>query len=582
MSPLYLQAQNKKDSVEKKFLAKRAFRQGMKFITTSPEDTIVNKKSADDYARFAGKIIRSIHYERVGFEISIYDSTKRVRRTVTKIANAIHTDTRQRIIQQHLFLEKNKPLNPAKLADNERFLRDKDFILDSRIMVVEGEGSDSVDLVVITRDVFSLGTNVGGSFPNALQLGLYDANVGGLGQRFEFNTLIDQDRTPKFGYSLLYRKSSIFGSLTNVELGYTQINSGISLGDESEFATRIRISRPLVSPYSRLAGALEISRNWSKNIFTKPDSAFLDYKYKILDGWIGYNLGIKNSITNRNRHFLAFRAFDYYYLNRPRQENFRESVIYNNSSAYLSAITFYRQNFFKTRYVFGFGRTEDVPSGFSMELTSGYVRQLKAARPYSAFNINYSLAHRKGDFQSFRFQSGGYYRNNRLEDVILDAGTTYYTRLWQFQRFKMRSSVSANYSKLVNHNVVDWLTVRDNEINGLIADSLKFNTRLALHLESVLFTPWSFIGFRMAPFWGVDMVSAQCITCENKNNTFWGFNSGLRTRNENLIFGTLELKLSYIPKDEFGTHRFVIGFKQNLRVKSSGTFVKAPSLISYN
>ena len=58
---------------------------------------------------------------------------------------------------QHLFISENTPLNPHRLADNERFLRDKDFILDSRIVVTPVEGSDSVDLTVITRDVFSLG-----------------------------------------------------------------------------------------------------------------------------------------------------------------------------------------------------------------------------------------------------------------------------------------------------------------------------------------------------------------------------------------------------------------------------------------
>ncbi len=577
-----VQAQNQKDSVDKKSLTRRAFNRGMKFISTNPTDTIVNENSADDYSRFAGKIIRTINFERAGFEISIYDSAKKVTKAVAQVANAIHTDTRESIIRQHLFLEENRPLNPSKLADNERFLRDKDFILDSRIIVTEVEGTDSVDLIVVTRDVFSLGARAGGSFPNAPQLGIYDANVGGLGQRIEFNTLLDQDRTPRFGYSLLYRKSSIFGSLTNVELGYTQVNSGISLGDEAEFATLIRISRPLVSPYSRLAGGLEISRNWSKNVYTKPDSSFLDYTYKIFDGWVGYNIGIKNNMKNRNRHFLAFRTFDYYFLDQPNQEAFRESRIYNNASAYLSAITFYRQNFFKTRYVYGFGRTEDVPSGFSLELTSGYVRQLKTGRPYSAAQVNYSLAHRKGDFQSFRFQTGGYFRNNKLEDIIIDAGTTYYTRVWQFERYKMRSSVSAAYTRVLNHRVIDLLTIGSNEIQGFASDSLRLTTRLALHVESVLFTPWSLIGFRMAPFWGIDMVAANCITCDKQKNIFWGFNAGLRTRNENLIFGTLESKLSYVPKDELGSHRLIIGFKQNLRVKSSGTFVKAPSLINYN
>lgn len=582
LSPTYIRAQDKKDSIQNKSLPKRAFREGLKFISTTPQDTIVNEQSGADYEQFAGKIIRSINFYRIGFEKSIYDSAKKVTKAVAKTANAIHSDTREKITQQHLFLDKNKPLNPSELADNERFLRDKDFILDSRIIVTEVDGTDSVDLLVVTRDVFSLGARVGGSFPNAPKVGIYDANLGGLGQRIEFNTLFDQDRTPKFGYSLLYRKSSILGSLANLELGFTQINSGISIGDEPEFAVLMRMSRPLVSPYSRLAGALEISRNWSKNVYSKPDSLFLNYNYKIFDSWVGYNFGIKKKITNRNRHFLAIRALDYHFTKPPNQKEYQEMILYNNTSAVLTAFTFFRQNFFKTRYIFGFGRTEDVPNGISMGLTNGYVRQLNADRFYSAFNFNYSHAHLKGDFQSFYFQAGSYFQHSRAEDIILDVGTTYYSRLYQLNQYKMRTSLSTTYTKLINHNLIDWIEVSKSQIPGFGTDSLEANSRLSFHLESVMFTPWSFAGFRFAPFGGLDLASVRCTPCEKHNNTFWGFSAGIRTRNENLIFGTMEFKLTFIPKNENGSNQFVFGFKQNLKVKNTGSFVRAPTLISYN
>jgi hypothetical protein len=254
-----------KEQAEKESVTKKAFKQGLKFITTHPGDTVVNEMSVEPYSAFAGKIIRNITIGQIGFEKSIYDSAKKVTKTVTQLSNALHVNTRQNTIRQHLFTNKNKPLNPFELADNERFIRDKDFILDCRIIVTPVEGTDSVDLTVITRDVFSLGATVGGSFPNAPKIGVYDANVAGRGQRLEFTSLLDQGRTPKFGYSALYRKSSIFGSLTNLELRYTQLDNGLSLGDEREFATLIRLDRPLVSPYSRLAGGGEISNNWSQH-----------------------------------------------------------------------------------------------------------------------------------------------------------------------------------------------------------------------------------------------------------------------------------------------------------------------------
>ena len=572
----------KKDSVEKKSLAKKAFKEGVKFISTNPEDTVVNEKSVDAYSAYSGKIIRNINIERVGFEKSIYDSAKKVAKTVTQLSNALHVNTRENTIHQHLFANKNKPLNPFELADNERFLRDKDFILDCRIVVIPVEGTDSVDLTVVTRDVFSLGATVGGSFPNAPKIGVYDANVSGRGQRIEFTSLIDQGRTPKFGYSMLYRKSSIFGSLTNLELGYTQLDNGLSFGDENEFAARVRLDRPLVSPYSRMAGGGEVSRNWSENVRNKPDSSFLQYDYKVADGWLGFNFGIKKELANRNRKFIAVRYFDGLYIDQPDQENFKEQRKYNNINGYLSEFTFYRQNFYKTRYVFGFGRTEDIPYGFTLGITGGYIRQLSIERPYAALKLNYGKANKKGNFVRAQAQMGGYIRNHEPEDVILQGGVAYFTRLIQLNTYKMRNLLSATYTQLVHHAVIDWLEINKQEIPGFQSDSLDASSRFAVHAESAVYTPWSLIGFRFAPFAAVDMVAVNCVQCLTNNNLYWGFSGGLRTRNENLIFGTIEMKFTFLPKDQYGNSKFVFGFKQNLQLKNTGSFVRAPSLILYN
>lgn len=583
-SAINTQAQEKKDSVEKKKkenITKRAFKEGMKFISTTPKDTVKNEKSINAYVEYSGKIIRHINIEHIGFEKSIYDTTKKVKKSVTKFANFLHVNTREKTLRQHLFLRKNTPLNPYKLADNERYLRDRDFIVDSRIVVVPIEGSDSVDLLVMTRDVFSLGARAGGS-PTAPEFGIYDANVSGRAQRVEFNAVVDQERTPKFGYSLLYRKSSIFGSLANFEVEYTQLDDARSYGKEPEYSVAARVNRPLVSPYSRWAGGLEVSNNWSKNVYNDTDSAFLKYNYTIFDTWIGHNFGINREVSNRNRQFLAVRYFNGNYLDQPEQPEYEEARKYNDIVGVLSEFTFYRQNYYKTRYVFGFGRTEDIPYGISLGFTGGYVRQLEVDRSYSAVKLSYGQASRKGNFYRLFFQTGGYLGSGEVEDLVVQTSASYFTRLLNMNRYKLRAYSSVTYTQLFNQTISDWLDITKKEIPGFKIDSLDADVRLATHLEGALYTPWSILGFRFAPFAAIDLAVANCADCEDQNQAFWGLSSGFRTRNENLIFGTMELKITYIPKDGNGESKFVIGFKQNLRVKNSGTFVRAPSLVKYN
>jgi hypothetical protein len=579
--PVMVQAQ-KKEKNGKNSLSRKAFKEGLRLITTTPKDTITAEKSVNPFLEYSGKIIRTIHIDRIGFEKSIYDSAKKVNKWVTQAANFLHVNTREKIIRQHLFVQENKPLNPHKLADNERFLRDKDFILDSRIVVIPLENPDSIDLLVITRDVFSLGATVGGSFPTAPEIGVYDANVDGRAQRLQFTSLIDQDRTPKFGYSALYRRSSVFGSLTNLSLYYTELNDARSFGQETEFAYGIKLDRALVSPYSRLAGGLEVSNNWSENVYQEPESTFADYQYKIFDAWLGYNIGIKRGFEDRKRRFFSMRYVDGYYQEPPEQPEYEEEVRYNSMFGYLSEFTFYKQNFYKTRYVFGFGRTEDIPYGYKLSFTAGYLRQLQIERPYLALKYSYGIANKKGDFHQFNAQAGGYYRNEKIEDAVIQVGAGHATRIWSLGNFKMRNYLTVGYTQLFNNVIGELLDIGRAQIPGFSTDSLEADKRFALHLESILFTPLTFLGFRFASFVAVDMSAVDCVYCVETSSMYWGLSSGFRTRNENLIFGTIELKATYIPYDEYGESQVVFSFKQNLRVRNSGSFVRAPSLIKYN
>jgi hypothetical protein len=576
MTTCSTQAQN--DSTKKKSTAGKALHKGLGLITTHHKDTVSNELSTDAFKPFENKIIRNIHVEFIGFERSIYDSTKRVKKIVATLANALHGRTKENIIRNHLFIKKNAPLNPYLLADNERFLRDLDFIMDARLIVAVVEGTDSVDITAVTRDVFSLGVRGGGS-ASAPKFSIYDANVAGRGQRIEFSGLIDGSRNPTFGYGAYYRKRSLLGSLINVELGYTQLNTARSFGDENEYATFLVVNRPLVSPYSRLAGGMEISNNWSVNVYNKPDSVFLDYNYKVFDAWMGYNLGIKNSFANRNRYFIALRYLDGYFVDGPDQEQYQDDRNYNSIKGVLSEFTFYRRNYYKTRYIFGFGRTEDVPYGITAAVTTGYLRELHLDRPYAALKLSSGQASKKGNFYQFNFGSGAYLRDSKLEDVQITSTVSYYTRALNVSRSKLRSVASVGFSQLFNRATNHYLNVRKNEVRGISADTLNGTQRFSAHVETVLYAPRSILGFRFAPFVAVDWASLDCINCERHRPNIFGFNAGLRTRNENLIFGTMELRFIYIPDDGTGDSQFKIEFRQNLRVKSTGSFADKPRIV---
>ena len=572
-----LHGQEKKDSTRQQSAVRKAIGRGIALISTSPNDTIKNEWSSSNFEGYANKIVRKIEIDFIGLDRSVYDTTKRMNKTLGRIANSLHTQTKENVIRNHLFVYKNKPLNPFLLADNERFLRSLDFILDARMVVTPLEGTDSVDIVVITRDVFSLGGSLGGSPPTP-EFSLYDANLAGGGQRFQFSGKLDPGRDPRFGYSLQYQKSSLFGSLANLEVAYTELNNGVSLGSENEYAYFVRLNRPLVSPYSRLAGGLEVSNNWSRNIFNRPDSAFLNYKYQLVDTWAGYNLGIKSELANRNRYFLAVRYFDNFFSQRPAQEVIREQVRYASSSGLLGELTFYRKNYFKTRYVVGFGRTEDIPIGVSVSVAMGYLTLLGKERPYGGVKIDYLRASKRGDFYEIKLESGGFVQE-KSEDVLLKAAASFYTRARNTGKSKLRTFVGGGYTALFNKMTSQFLSVGNRQVFGFVGDSILGTHQVFAKTETTLYMPFSLAGFRFAPFIGIDAVQTNCLVCKERVPVIVGLNGGVRTRNENLIFGTMELRFTFIPDDGSGKNQFGFSFRQNLQIRNATNFIVAPSQV---
>lgn len=557
----------------------------LKSITRKKQtDPTVAIKSEDAFVPFEGKIIRNIEIRHIGFDKTVYDTTRNIKNTITKIGNALHSNSKDWLIRDHLFIREGRPLNPYRMADNERYLRDLDFILDAKFYVVPlRSAGDSVDVVVLTRDVFSIGGSFNPRSATTTRFRLYDVNLGGWGQRLQFNGLYEDGRQPPFTYEMLYRKNSIGGSFVNGTIGYTQLNTGSSYGEEEEKAYYLRLDRPLVSPYTTFAGGMEISRNWSENFFNLNDSLFRDYRYVVNDFWIGYNIGARNGGGNRNRHFVAIRAFDQQFTRRPEQSRDRESVTYNNRTFVLGGLTFFKQNFYTASYIYGFGRTEDVPYGHNLSLYLGWSRQLGLSRPYIGMQAEKSIVTPRNEFYTVGVRAGAF-RNNGLEDGVIFLYGNLLSRLIPYRELLIRQSITVDYANVYKQRTS--LPLNINEEFGLryfSADSLEGTKRFHINSETVAFTPLSLLGFRMAPFVFGEMAmlgSARKSIFYDK--PFFGFGGGVRTRNENLVFGTIELRIVYFPRVVEDISSFTIRVSSNLRVKYSASFVRPPSFITYN
>ena len=105
-------------------------------------------------------------------------------------------------------------------------------------------------------------------------------------------------------------------------------------------------------------------------------NALVRYRYYNADGWLGYNINWKDFTiqqeSDKLRKLISIRLINQKFQDVP--EIYKDNYYwqYPDLSAVLTTLTFYRQNFYKTQYVYGFGHNEDIPEGLFMSFTSGF------------------------------------------------------------------------------------------------------------------------------------------------------------------------------------------------------------------
>lgn len=350
----------------------------------------------------------------------------------------------------------------------------------------------------------------------------------------------------------------------------------------------------MVSPYSRFAGGLTISHNEAYNLYHAPDNIFFRYNYDMFDAWAGYNIGIKlltaTNNTIRDRRFLAIRYYNRNFTQEPAQVQNSKSFdpVFNSSQAVLAQFTFFRQDYYKTQYIYGFGTTEDLPYGYNIAVTSGWHKQwhnnLEIERPYAGLNVSQYIATGQGDFIQLYMRTGGFLYKNKVQDGSYLLGATAYSRIFFLNSTKIRQYINLNFTHLYNRVTSAPLRI-DNYYGprGFLSDSVFGSRRLSLQLETEFYLKYKLLGFQFAPFPYGDLT---LITPENapysNSSLYTSLGGGVRMRNENLVFETIEIRAFFFPVAPTNMKGFKIVINSNIRFRYQSNYITAPDVVQLN
>ncbi len=222
------------DSVYKKLSRKKfsQFLYELAFVPPKSQPLPGNSnevKSEGPFEKYRGKVIRHIWIKTLApFGTSTIDTLATARTSAGKALNAAHMKTQPWVIRKNLFIKEGQKVDPFLLADNERNIREMSYINSVKTYVVPvGSSSDSVDITIVTNDVWSIGFDIISAKTNKVAFRVYDGNFLGLADRvalgFSFRT---RQQPFCFINGASYTYNNIAGTFLNTEVSYAQDDIG--------------------------------------------------------------------------------------------------------------------------------------------------------------------------------------------------------------------------------------------------------------------------------------------------------------------------------------------------------------------
>lgn len=564
---------------------------GESISRTAPDETPA--KVENPFLKYKGKIIRSIETVRLGFEYDIDDTTRIKHNIGTTLGKMLHKKTADKVIRHNLFFKEGDMLYPYLLADNERYLRDLAYLKDARILVEYAlAGKDSVDVIILTRDVFSIGARLSISNSKKGRVELREENLLGTGGRLLISGYHENPRSPQTGVGGEFIKRNIKGSFIDWVAGYQDYRNAFTSDRNQETMVYSRIEKPLVTPYIPSTGALEWSYQRTRNVFHTDSVYISDIKYASynIDAWFGYKLGRKKLLQSnrekRTHSFIALRGFKQHYLITPLVIDPVNNYSFTDFTGTLASINIFKQIFYKSSFIYGFGRNEDIPEGFSLSLTGGYIKKQQVKRPYSGFDIALAHFRKRGFYSNITYRFGGYFYRKRFEDVDMLFEVNHFTRLrklssnW-YNRVFINTGVAAQVNPVLN---TPLFLSSDFGLPYFRNGNINSDLRATIKTESVFYNTAKLLGFRFAPFVFADAVLVKPLRQNlNHSDIFTAIGAGIRTRNENLVFGTIELKGFFFPRvNGPDMKNWKLEISSNIRFRFRSSFISRPGFIVSN
>ncbi|MBE0538734.1 MAG: hypothetical protein IH620_03400 [Ignavibacterium sp.] len=512
--------------------------QQSQIIPPDPDKKIIKK--------FTGKFIRKINVEILDvFGASVNNPKDTVRSWLQDIGNDLHINSKEWLIKNKLIFLEGQRFIPFYILESERIIRESPYVYDVRIIpqLIENN-ADSVDIMVYVQDIWSL--NGSASYSPGNKTGSFsidDINFLGYGNKFSGGLNFDRKLTQGWDWDASYTYDNIERTFLSANIYYeSDMNSekyGVSIG------------RDFFSPIISWAGSIE--QNWVNTRYPEilNSSGLIEtVRYNEQAYWLGHSFNLKqidSSGENQISFNLSGRITRSVYSQKPEFDTLN---LFQDNTFYLGRIGYSSRQYYQDHYIFGLGKTEDIPLVHMIAFLYGYEVGSNSSRPYYGLKTGYSFNNNSLGYCYGGFQIGAFRSNQKWLNLTYIMEVMYFSNLNVVGKWKWRHYIESRYSYSYDPLRPQGILNINNEsgIRGFSDDYLKGAKKLVMNYEVDIFAPLQFLGFKLAfiTFADFGLISS------NNNSLFTsklyqGYGIGFRIKNEHLIFPAFQFMFGFYP-----------------------------------
>ncbi|MGE5432979.1 MAG: hypothetical protein ACM3QX_18000 [Syntrophomonadaceae bacterium] len=496
--------------------------------------------------KYTGKIIRNIYVNVLDvFGASVNNPEDSVRTWLQNGGNSLHISTKDWIIRNMLIFSEGQVFIPYDIQESERIIRLNPYIYDVRIVPQEAiNNPDSVDIMVYIQDKWSINGSASYSTGNKSgSVSFNDINFLGYGNEFRGGLKFDRALTHGWDWDGSYTYNNIERTFISAKLYYS---SGM---DYQRYG--IIIGRDFFSPVIGWAGA--IAQDWQntryidlRNLLQQAETVRLNRQ----DYWLGYAFDIKPfdpTAVNQNRFNIAGRITRTVFSQRPGSDTMN---LFQDNTFYLGRIGYSYRTYYQSRFIFGLGRTEDIPLINMIELLIGLDKGTNTSRPYYGIKTGYSFYKDYLGYLYGGFQTGAFRSDTKWLDRTSALELLYFSKLNSIGTYKWRHYIGSRYSYSYDPlRPRDVLNINNQGgLRGFSEGDLTGNKKLILNYENDIFVPVKFLGFKLAIITFADFgLIASTNSSLFSSKLFQGYGIGFRIQNEHLIFPPFQFMFGFYP-----------------------------------